>query len=415
MNIDKKLNDMEPKDTPLLVLGYILLGMMLLLPATAEASDNVVYLNQTGDNLELNILQAGSDNSITNLYNTTSKATLSSTNAKYDFRQHGTGNNLHLYTSGSNTIQIVDTQGDSNTVSIDCHGTYCSAGVLQLGDFNVASIEFGNGGDHNQTATIWQSGDSNEAGIEANGDDNVFSFSQTGDYHDIVGITSAPVTGDDNVITIVQSGGTYQQFRGALTGNDNVLSLYQGGGGSTNFAQVSTTGNNNNGTVYQGKHSDGTIDVDEYGGHEAYWTISGDSNIIRSYQTDTNRTSTSGAPHHTANIITGDSNNVLLTQKGKKGHDGFIEITGDSNIVDLYQKGNGGVKWADIVLDGDGHSVDVNQRGGNNATATVDLTYGTGAYDFNLTQNVTSSAVTYSITGICQNVSGCSITVNQNN
>ena len=81
----------------------------------------------------------------------------------------------------------------------------------------------------------------------------------------------------------------------------------------------------------------------------------------------------------------------------------------------LYQRGNGGVKWADIVLDGNGHSVDVNQRGGNNATAAIDLTYGTGAYDFNLTQNVTSSAVTYSITGICQNVSGCSVSINQDN
>jgi len=32
MSIDKRLNEMEPKDTPLLVLGYILLGMFLLIP-----------------------------------------------------------------------------------------------------------------------------------------------------------------------------------------------------------------------------------------------------------------------------------------------------------------------------------------------------------------------------------------------
>lgn len=32
MNIDKKLNDMKPKDTPLLVLGYVILGICLLIP-----------------------------------------------------------------------------------------------------------------------------------------------------------------------------------------------------------------------------------------------------------------------------------------------------------------------------------------------------------------------------------------------
>lgn len=40
--IDKKLNEMKPKDTPLLVLGYILLGMLLLLPSTATA-DQLVH------------------------------------------------------------------------------------------------------------------------------------------------------------------------------------------------------------------------------------------------------------------------------------------------------------------------------------------------------------------------------------
>jgi|ETN01SMinimDraft_1059929.scaffolds.fasta_scaffold20036_6 hypothetical protein len=37
MNINEKLNNMKPKDTPLLLLGYILLFLMLLLPATANA------------------------------------------------------------------------------------------------------------------------------------------------------------------------------------------------------------------------------------------------------------------------------------------------------------------------------------------------------------------------------------------
>ena len=83
--------------------------------------------------------------------------------------------------------------------------------------------------------------------------------------------------------------------------------------------------------------------------------------------------------------------------------------------MDIYQRGNGGRKTATLELNGNGHSADINQRGSYSATATVDLTYGTGAYTLDLDQNVTSSAATYSITGICNNSGGCSLTVNQNN
>ena len=54
---------MKPKDTPLLVLGYLLLGMIILLAPNATA-DNEVNLEQTGSNLNLNITQAGAKNTI---------------------------------------------------------------------------------------------------------------------------------------------------------------------------------------------------------------------------------------------------------------------------------------------------------------------------------------------------------------
>ena len=182
-----------------------------------------------------------------------------------------------------------------------------------------------------------------------------------------------------------------------------------------NYVSLNSTGSSNDITIRQGMHADGTIDLDETGGHEAYWTVTGGSNTVASYQTDTNRGGGGGAPHHIANIVNGDNNVVKHTQMGKAGHDGFIEIQGDDNTVDLYQRGNGGQKWADIVLTGDDHTVDVYQRGSQSANATVDLTNSGGAYNFTLTQNVTTSADTYSITGICTTVTGCNITVNRNN
>lgn len=182
-----------------------------------------------------------------------------------------------------------------------------------------------------------------------------------------------------------------------------------------NYVSLNSTGGSNNITIRQGMHEDGTIDIDETGGHEAYWTVTGGSNTVGSYQTDTNRGGGGGAPHHLANIVNGDNNVVEHTQMGKAGHDGFVEIQGDSNDVTLYQRGNGGAKWADIVLTGDGHAVDINQRGSNSASAAIDLTNSGGAYDFTLTQNVTTSADSYSITGYCYTANGCTVNVNRNN
>ena len=182
-----------------------------------------------------------------------------------------------------------------------------------------------------------------------------------------------------------------------------------------NYVSLNSTGGSNNITIRQGIHKDNTYDGDETGGHEAYWTVTGGSNTVSSYQTDTNRGGGGGSPHHLANIVNGDNNLVEHIQMGKAGHDGFVEIQGDDNTVDLYQRGNGGQKWADIVLTGDGHTVDVDQRGSNAARATIDLTNSGGAYNFTLTQNVTTSADSYSVTGYCTNSSGCSLSVNRNN
>jgi len=185
-----------------------------------------------------------------------------------------------------------------------------------------------------------------------------------------------------------------------------------------NYVSLNSTGDTNDISITQGMHYDGStywVDTDETGGHEAYWTVTGQGNTVWSSQTDTNRGGGGGSPHHLANIVNGDNNVVAHTQMGKAGHDGFVEIQGDNNDVTLYQRGNGGAKWADVVLTGDGHAVDINQRGSNSASAAIDLTNSGGAYDFTLTQNVTTSADSYSMTGYCYTANGCTVNVDRNN
>ena len=369
MNIDEKLKNMKPSDTPLLWLGYTILGMMLLLGMPAKA-DNVILIDQTGDNLNLTIDQAGSGNRVRDLNNSLNDASLNGANLILTIDQAGKTNDTALWTSGTNITLLSEQDGDFNDAFIDSHGNYNTLKIQQFGDSNYGWLE---------------------AGTSNSNSSNLLQLYQAGDNH--------------------------YAYVEAISGQYNDMDIFQGGGQDDGYirAILSSGSDSNDLTVWQGKHSDGTTDSDETGDHEAYWTVTGDNNVLASYQTDTNRGGGGGAGHHLAHIISGNSNTVEHIQMGKAGHDGFIEIDGNNNTVDLYQRGNGGVKWADIVLDGNGHTVDVDQRGSNSATAAIDLTYGTGAYTLNLTQNVTSQAGSYSITGTCFNSGGCTVTVNGNN
>ena len=215
-------------------------------------------------------------------------------------------------------------------------------------------------------------------------------------------------------IVLVSSKAASNEIYITQSGNNLDLEVQQRS--EDNYVSLNSNGGSNNITIRQGMHDDGTIDLDEVGGHEAYWTITGSNNDLGSYQTDTNRGGGGGAAHHLANIVNGDGNSVSHTQMGKAGHDGFIEIQGDNNDVELYQRGNGGQQWADIVLTGDDHTVDANQRGTMAHSFEVDLTNSGGAYSVtsNQTTNNTTTSKSYSLTGICTNTAGCSVSVSQN-
>ena len=363
MSIDEKLNKMEPKDTPLLVLGYIILGMMLLLPATAVA-DNIINIEQAGSSLELDITQSGSGNKIGHLNNISLDAQITGNNKDIDFTMDGKNNQIKTWSYGDDQIIFADINGDTNILSLDNHGDSNVLKYWATGDNNTAHMEIGNNNDNNNQLDLRQFGLSHSAYVETNDDSNIFD-------------------------------------------------VFQGGGQDDNFIRIVSGGDSNSIVAWQGKHSDGDTDTDEVGGHEGYWIVSGSNNVLKSYQTDTNR-SGGGGPHDFANYITGDSNTVTHTQKGKAGHTGFIEIDGDSNSSTLLQKGNG-AKWADLVLTGNGHALDVIQKGTQTSTAAIDLTFGTAAYDFDLTQDVGTNAVSYSITGVCYTAGGCQVSVTQSN
>jgi len=343
-----------------------LIVLLLFKPTSSWAND--IYLDQIGDDVTVTITQDGQNNKISDLNNLSNKGLLGSYGpSTYTYSQTGNNNTLGVYNAdiGDSSSSLTQT-GDNNAAVIDCHGEDCTMSVTQLGDGNDAHAEAGSSySDDGNTITIYQKGDSNESYAEADGDSNDVDSHQESD---------------------------------------------------NNFSRVVVSGNNNVVNAWQGKHDDGTVDADEVGDHEVYWTVTGNNNILDSYQTDTNRAGGGGAGHHIANVVNGDNNAVTHTQMGKAGHDGFVEITGDNNDVDLLQRGNGGQQWADIELTGDDHTVNADQRGTMAHSFAVDLTNSGGAYSVTSTQttNNTNTSKTYSLIGSCTNANGCAVTVSQN-
>jgi hypothetical protein len=388
------------------------LAIVLLLFNANGSYANDIYIKQVGDNTNLTIDQDGQDNTISHLHNSTAKATLHGNNQDNSYTQTGDNNSIGLYQSAGNGQQTISQTGDRNIAVADSHGNNAKIILTQTGNDNTVYAELGNGGDYDQTITVSQDGDDNEAYVEVNGNDNTITIDQDGNNHSTSGINSTPITGDRNTLIVTQNGSQYEQFEGMLIGDDNTIDVYQGGSGESNFLKGKVVGNNNSVTSWQGKKIDGTTDLTEGGDHEAYITVTGDNNTYHSAQTDESTFCCSNK-NHLADIVTGNSNTVVHDQRGNGAHMGFIEVTGDSNDVDVLQRGGQGDHFYDLVLDGNSNSVTSIQKGNGAHSTTLDLTNNGGEYTVNTTQDSVNNQ-SYSMTGSCTNMAGCSVSILQN-
>ena len=148
MNIDDKLNNMKPKDTPLLVLGYIILGMFLLIPLGAKAgNENDVMITQTGNNVAIDIAQGGYDNSVdvklglvtSDTYNTFSVVQAGNDNSVY-FSVGGNNNTIYLQQEGKNNdIGWTDAWGSGYSWGGDLDGNNNDIEIRQKCSFSTCN------------------------------------------------------------------------------------------------------------------------------------------------------------------------------------------------------------------------------------------------------------------------------------
>jgi len=176
-------------------------------------------------------------------------------------------------------------------------------------------------------------------------------------------------------------------------------------------------------------------------GHSATVNIEGDSNDVYIEQTGDSHyitlgiigghnsvnieqtTSVVGVQHYLESSIDGDYNTLDVLQDGASNKSAFVSIDGDYNTASVVQKDSGS-HYLQLDLIGDSHSATIVQEGSGSHAATVELTNGGGAWDFNLNQGGTTAkefslphlmSDGSSTSGTCYVAAGCSLTVNQSN
>ena len=213
--------------------------------------------------------------------------------------------------------------------------------------------------------------DDNEITIKQDGDDFELDIIQIG-YDNIIKqwTASEGISGDDNTIIIKQS-----RDRGTGT-EPNVLEIRRvwGDRNTLKLAQGYHIGTNGN----------FSHDGSEYGDTFAHINI------------------------------TGDDNNVLMTQRtnsSSSGHEYWLHLEGDNNDIYTVQR-EGGSQYINLDIYNDDNNIDLIQKMAGDHYMSVILR-GTEPTTIGVIQSSNQNQ-SYSITNYCYTTGGCSINVTQN-
>ena len=113
--------------------------------------------------------------------------------------------------------------------------------------------------------------------------------------------------------------------------------------------------------------------------------------------------------------ITGDNNNILMTQRtnsSSAGHEYWLHLEGDDNDIYTVQR-EGGSQYINLDIYTDGNDVDLRQTNAGDHYMSVILR-GTESTDISVIQNGWNNK-SYSVTNYCYTTGGCTINVSQGN
>lgn len=314
--------------------NWAVAAAIALIFSSSVAIANDIRISQVGDDLDIDIVQDGENNSIRGMGGSTSTASMYGDDSKIDFRQTGDTNTISMYfnndSGGISTPKAIITQtGDRNSVTSDQHGYGHESTISQNGNDNTAWVETGASNSHiGNQFDVSQQGDNLNAYVEQDGSLNSMITDQY--------CNNACVTSDMRIV---------------VSGNSN--SVYSAQGRHfTNSTSALTTDTNEPGAL--------DLDLD----------ITGDSNSVKTSQ----KNHLSSNPHNMDIDITADSNTLFANQAGQGTKSMTMVVTSDSNSITHIQGGNG-AHTSTISLGGTGATtMSVNQGGSNAQTYTLNQT-----------------------------------------
>ena len=214
-------------------------------------ADNEIYIDQSGNNANIDLEQLGSSNIIGGtdaVAGTMTALDLDGLNLTLDINQIGSSNQFLGDILGDNITGFFEFDGDSNIfdIQVDPNNTYGA----DSGDFNVDVTGSSNEFDLNIGTTALAS--TLDLDWIINGDSNEFDF----DINYDTGTNYVDVDGDSNSITFDGSGYADGYFYLDQTGNSRTFNITQSSTLASDWLKIISSGNN--GTVCVIQNDGGT-------------------------------------------------------------------------------------------------------------------------------------------------------------
>lgn len=223
---------------PLLLVGFLY-------------ADNEVYVDQSGNNANIDVEQLGSTNLIGGLNSSTGSLTaldLDGLNLTLDINQIGSSNTFLGDIYGDSITAFFEFDGDSNdfTIQVDPTNTYGA----DSGNYNVDVT----GSSNDFTLDVGTSALASTLDLDwiVNGDSNTFDF----DINYDLGTSYVDVDGDSNTVNFTGSGYQSGYFYLDQTGSSRTFNITQSSTLASDWLKLVTTGSN--GTICVIQNDGGT-------------------------------------------------------------------------------------------------------------------------------------------------------------
>lgn len=205
-----------------------ILAALLTIAAGGYAFSNEIYIDQIGDNLDLDIVQAGNGNRVGDI-GTTTPITLNGDDMTFSITQTGDNNTIDAVINGNTYTGTWVFAGNSNTVDLTCSSldtTTCETVTLDIttnGDSNAFNIYIG------EVA----SADSLIADFTVDGDGNIITANLDSPNADITfTVDNSTSMLGGNTINIDQDGlggANGHSITYDVTGGGNTINITQSG------------------------------------------------------------------------------------------------------------------------------------------------------------------------------------------